>query len=112
MSNLPPGVTGNEDAFGPNAEITQVRGCDAEAEFVGMAHVTEEIAHLNAYSGAATSDEFRAALMVRRLVVQAETFECGFDGLVDVAYWNTTATWTCPRCGTEHEEELDEPDYD
>lgn len=42
----------------------------------------------------------------------AEPTVCTFAAKVDVNYAGHTAYWTCPECGTEHEDEIEEPDDD
>jgi|CXWL01.1.fsa_nt_gi hypothetical protein len=34
--------------------------------------------------------------------------DCGFVGLVAIEVWNSTETWTCPKCGRGHAEYVGE----
>jgi hypothetical protein len=108
--NLPPGVTGNEDAFGPRAEHTEHRECGKPAvllllgvEFKDyLLGLSRRIAAHATLEGANRSIDW---FLEHAKVTDVE--ECPFDGEVDVAYWNVGRTWTCPICGYEHEEEED-----
>lgn len=41
-----------------------------------------------------------------------EDVECPFVGEVEILCWNHNATWQCPLCGGDHDEDLPEPDFD
>lgn len=89
--NYPPGVTGREwQIAGPSAEYPQQVVCEEQ-------DVTLKIVD------------------TRGKVVEVEVEQCPFEGEVDVAvYGRTTYCWTCPFCGREHEDEIEEsgPDPD
>lgn len=117
--DLPPGVTGREDAFGPQAETSEERECDQERNFRVYSDEVTELLEMLAFH----ANENPKALPVEvsllfGLVRDAdlsgvvEDVECPFKGTVDVQYWNHRVTWTCPLCGYDHEEDLPEPDFD
>jgi hypothetical protein len=117
-ANLPPGVTGREDEFGPQAERTETRSCGRPAELwvVGNeAMMALQLARRELSLTQPPPDVDRARrrldLAVREVTAQAKVeVDCPFDGEVDVAWWSTTRTWRCPVCGAEHEEEHDDGD--
>lgn len=44
---------------------------------------------------------------IEAVVDTEEDAECSFAGNVDVYYVGFTAHWTCPECGTEHEDDCE-----
>ena len=125
MSNYPPGVTGMEyEISGPDYEETEAVECDEECLYV-PAHLVETAIvtagdRLNrALTGQGVQNEIRDALAdltyLREALGGEGTQEgCGFEGDVDVAGYRGQKWWTCPRCGAEHSEYMEEegPDDD
>ncbi len=94
--NMPPGVTGREDHFGPESERVEWRECDATASLLVVP------ANVDLAAIRHDSEKLAGAL---RLLYLAEDITCPFAGEVDVAYYSTQATWTCPLCQTDYAEE-------
>jgi hypothetical protein len=74
----PPGVTGNEDIFGPKRSFVGLRACG---------HVRQ-----STRTNAIGFDE------------DVESEPCDFVAEVDIDEYNDALVWTCPTCGEEHEE--------
>jgi hypothetical protein len=118
--NLPPGVTGNEDYFGPDAEEQHEVVCGASASLtVYTSELGEELDRLLQMvpltAGLETSVETlrRVALVVdavRQTVADLPVIDtiCPFEGAMDVAVYGrgplARCEWTCPVCGTERTE--------
>ena len=123
-SNLPPGVTGREDAFGPQAEVVMSRAC-GNVEWHPMLLTNDAadwVQHVvNVVARGADMDRIAANVTKMNAAIegcpksQESHHECGFDGDVDVQVWSGGITWTCPWCGYEHDDDADgiwEPDPD
>lgn len=54
----------------------------------------------------ATKSQLRSAIEAMEQAIQVP-YDCTFTGDVLVVYAQGYATWTCPDCGTEHQEEVD-----
>lgn len=111
--NLPPGVTGREDAFGPQREFEAQRACAEVMQFTVWApDVSERLLSL-AVSRKPNDPRWRQALdALLRDAANPDSYavmelECPWDGHVDVAVWNQAVTWECPLCGTEHGEAVE-----
>lgn len=112
----PPGVTGREDAFGPQAEMVRSMTCDNDDWKPRALSVdaNEWIARLvtAAEIGADVDRMHALAAKVKKAVDECPTIDvgidCGFDGDVDAQVWNHVVTATCPRCGGEIEKDVDE----
>lgn len=123
--NMPPGVTGREDHFGPEAEHEEWRECNADASLlivpvdVDLKAIAREMADARKAmeeGKAKTLIEYTKLMgdylggegrlwLALRLLYEAEDIPCPFAGEVEVAYYSTTANWTCPVCRTEYAEE-------
>lgn len=126
----PAGVTIMHPAFGPDTVDTEQRECDSETAWVPKHIVQSRIdgIHQSLISALASSDPDDRARFIDRATVSVlglvedmreheADFPCEFDGPADVAVTGSrrtaTATWSCPRCGTEHEDDVTpEPDDD
>jgi hypothetical protein len=116
--NLPPGVTGREDAFGPQDEPTGHRECGAFLKTrVYSKAITDELEALSQVIRGETGPLLYSvrkrlfALMseVRDSGQSAVTeIDCPFEGQVDLQVWNVTITWECPLCGTKHVEDRED----
>ena len=114
MSNYPPGVTGNEfEIAGPQWEDTVERVCEAQDVSVRVIErdVADAIKHWQ--QSRKTDDEARAQqsmlwMLRDALVDDFDAEQCQFEGKVDAWGYGGVTHWTCPKCGTEHEEEPDE----
>jgi hypothetical protein len=124
-SNYPPGVTGREDVFGPQAERTMSKDCDNEEwwpvllgdDAAGwVQHVANLVEHgADADKIAANVAKMKEAIDgCQRVTDNDEAVQCEFSGDVDVQIWSGSMTWTCPRCGKEHDDEFEDegPDPD
>lgn len=102
LSNYPPGVTGNEDHFGPRSEYPTYVTCEQGPV---------ELYVLPKYYMEARSELRKVGLGAVAVLARMElvdVYQCPFEGEVDVQEWNYTITWECPLCGTQHE--LDKED--
>lgn len=124
MSNYPPGVTGREWIFEEH-DYDAHRTCDADAPALAVPQEIERWLRdvLNGVTG--TRETSRALLQrnARDLLKELDRLgyvddvECGFEGQVEVrvsgppgqiaSARTAAATWECPWCATEHEEDLD-----
>lgn len=112
-SNYPPGVTGRERQIAGDIERVMNRLCVNDTYDVVQAHRLLDFLPLeDAHPGgdpAMFIEEIRAWI-IENQYEEAEGEECGFDGDVDcvidpVGYGVVTISWTCPWCGSEHEDE-------
>lgn len=120
--DLPPGVTGREDAFGEQGSYTEERECGHERNVLvyspAITDELESLAQVFPQTGPllpSIRKRMSALMSMVRDVEQsavAESVECPFVGEVEIMCWNLNATWTCPLCGTGHIEELPEPYFD
>lgn len=119
MTNLPPGVTGREDAFGEQRAATEPRTCAHPGEVTVYAKDTvallERLAPHTRYGVASlpavTIDLINLLFeQVRDVDLSAVAdVECPWEGYVEVKYWNhRRVTWTCPLCNHLHEEEAED----
>ena len=101
--NLPPGVTGSEwQIAGPDFEQDMERVCEADVETVPL-HLAQEIldAVVSAKAGG-MPDTDKYAILIRQSFIGGP---CGWEGEVTVTGYRGVLTWTCPACGTDHEDE-------
>lgn len=120
MSNYPPGVTGREwQIAGPDYEGPMMRRCEADdVRWVAAVVVTsrmQEIQRLTEMRKDALRPDYFDTEIARQVAALLEPPDeqvtegpCEWEGEVDVQVYGTTATWDCPRCGTTHEDELDD----
>ena len=115
MSNYPPGVTGNEPEIAGYPSMTLDKQCEEDVPYIATWVVTE---HLDGIAAViARSDDTIPAIIEQlghlweHLNKDAVDVTCGFDGDVDAEMAYGVAYWTCPRCGTEHEDSYDEEDF-
>ena len=124
MSNYPPGVTGNEYAIsGPSYEETEEKDCDSQqCLYVPMTLVRDSVATAverlviaMAIGGAGeqVALEMRKAMNnLNDLVMALPDVEvehpCEWSGSVDVQGYGSQKWWTCPQCGIEHTEDLED----
>ena len=112
MSNYPPGVTGRElEIAGPSWEGHVDRACDEPDVQIRM--VTAEVASLiekwlNVRG--ADSEPMAKERMLRALMQAQDPWEitmenCPFESEVEAWAHRGMLHWTCPLCGTEHEED-------
>jgi hypothetical protein len=102
LSNYPPGVTGNEDYFGPNHEYEKEVECLAEGADVFI--IPTDL--IDAYRSVRHDAELlRRWAMAVVGTEKVDIFQCPFVGPVNVQVWNHQDTWVCPMCGKEHEED-------
>lgn len=110
MSAYPPGVSGREPQIaGPLREFEVEVECAASVEAV-----LAPLVLLRSLLGE-TEVVVRGALeeLIASAEQSSEVGECGWSGRADAAQWDRYSyTWTCPRCGADHEGELDEPEVD
>lgn len=97
LSNYPPGVTGNEDHFGPRSEYPYHMTCETSPAEIWVLPKRE----MDADSDLRIAGKGAIAVLKRMELV--EVYQCPFEGEVDVQEWNYTITWECPLCGAEHE---------
>lgn len=116
MSNgYPPGVTGNEEFFGPDAEEPMDVVCGASATLVVYTkELDEELGRVFQMAAVPTVDDtllrrlMLAISAVRNTVADLPSIDtlCPFEGEIDVAVYgrgpSARAEWTCPVCETEH----------
>lgn len=126
MSNYPPGVTGREyEISGPTYEETEERDCpNQQCMYVPVdlvrAHVAtavQRLVEVSLFAKPLTSEhtmkEVRKALadlneLVIALPGEEAEFPCEFSGDVDVTGYGDQKWWTCPRCGAEHTEDVED----
>ena len=100
----PDGVSGREwQIAGPDFEQDMERFCGADVETVPL-HLAQEILEDMVAGTPVRPDDY--AILLRQ---SQRAGTCGFLGEVFVTGYGLTYTWTCPACGTEHEDE-EEPD--
>lgn len=116
--NYPPGVTGNEPQIrGPLSEFTVHRYCDQDSVAYVPAFVVAEV--LEQFSGALAQSQSGGLTEIAqerflagardRLELHVAEFACDWEGDVDVQLWDGgIINWTCPRCGSEHEDDYAE----
>jgi hypothetical protein len=125
LSNLPPGVTGNEDIFGPDAEVPMSVVCGRSADLTVFtaefddawgALLTRYRAIIKHGRGETDDPGALARLLMAigeaaKVVPDLPTVEaiCPFEADEwDVAVYgrgpSARLEWTCPVCGTEHTE--------
>lgn len=102
-SNYPPGVTGNEPEIAGYPEREAERECGATAAFVPR----EQLIALRSLDRTVST---AIRQQVRRVLAWADEYEqehdCAYSGPVTLFDAGLgVATWTCPACGAEHEEE-------
>ena len=118
MSNLPPGVTGNEVEIAGAREFDDTRECTAEGVSLmtitpyGKKQIEDAIMTLVKWrSGDETAKIAPAEFILRNALADIEDVDievqCPFMGDVTLQYANGVTTWQCPVCRTEHEEEMD-----
>ena len=99
--NLPPGVTGREDVFGPQFVREETRECQGMADFRVYPPEVEKALE------AADMQALAKVLRTATDSVVIKELDCPFEGSVEVEYWNTSYTWQCPLCGWENEDTLE-----
>lgn len=121
MSNLPPGVTGREPAIAGypegNYKVSECKGYMPDDARTVPLPLIEEILACQEELGAAGTllDASRVQVKLERLRKEmlempvAFDVPCNFEGDVDAQFDGGrtyyTAFWTCPRCGSEQEED-------
>jgi hypothetical protein len=116
MSNYPPGVTGNEfQIAGPDKESDEVRTCGKEGVTVltvsdlDVLYLERSIEMLRADNAAKHPNAVTLALQrlhqIKSSIEDVEVVKCPFEGLVTVIGYQGVASWTCPLCREEHDEE-------
>lgn len=104
LSNLPPGVTGSEDVFGPKGTAFETRKCEASGEVhVYSAYIVEVLSKFKVEDA-----RWLAYALKTQPFGIAEDVACPFEGPVEVEHWNDSLTWQCPLCETNHEEDLED----
>lgn len=96
MSNLPPGVRESDIPGMDDREVEMRMACEEE-EMVLVPVVLYE--WLKAAVDAATA-------IIDHVYNQGLGAPCRFVGKVDVIIAGGVATWSCPECLTDHEEEV------
>jgi hypothetical protein len=122
-SNYPPGVTGREyQIAGPDYERTVKRACRASDveitlpndDVPGLAHLALGILDGKILIRRGADPVARAKTRLQEIISAYENgskidvAECPFDGEVDVQGFQGVETWTCPLCGTDHEDDIEE----
>lgn len=102
-SNLPPGVTGKEDVFGPQSSRMETQTCEEYGNF--RVYAPEVVDVIENYSPTKSVALAQALKMYDSFL--AEDVICPFEGKVEVEYWNDYATWHCPLCGFVHRIDYD-----
>lgn len=118
VSNYPPGVTGRElQIAGPDWEGSVQRECTQEDVLVQVIkdpaetkRSLETLADVVKYGVATRPSAAMAYERLKRNIVVAELPKCPFSGQVDAWTYRESLRWTCPTCGHEYDEYLD--DYD
>lgn len=110
--NLPPGVTGNEDIFGPDAEEPFDGVCGTVADLaVYTPELAEEVDRLFRLAQREGTSAARLVLTIGEVSKIASSLPvveavCPFEGEVDAAVFgrgpSARVLWTCPVCGAEH----------
>lgn len=120
MSNYPPGVTGNEPAIAGHPEgnyrVSECKGYMPESSRAVPEHIISEILTLQEAIGRNEPVQPRLERLRLEMLAmpQAVDVECNYEGDVD-AYFSGgpsayTVYWTCPRCGSEQEEDREAGD--
>lgn len=113
MSNLPPGVTGNEyQIAGPDREWDDYRECSSEGftvrtiDLYGEGLIQKAIEMLNG-----TGNITVAVSYLRTALSDIETVdvdgECPFGSDVTLQTYHGIESWECPICRTMHETEVE-----
>lgn len=126
MSNYPPGVSGNEFQIAGYPERTTKKVCGAEGVPLNIAdpwvsaRATELLNEIDFdavkgrdYSTKVILSNHRARNIYHLLLAAADqTFyaegDCPFEGDIDTQYDYNYEWWSCPICGTEHEDSTED----
>ena len=125
MSNYPPGVTGMEyEISGPDYEETEAKDCDnQQCLYVSAALVRDLIATVAQRLQVASQGGTLGADVAQKMATLSlddlnafvlalpddeVEYPCEWSGDVDVQGYQGQKWWTCPRCGTEHTEEIED----
>jgi hypothetical protein len=111
MSNLPPGVTGNEyQIAGPDHEWDDYRECGQEGFTVrtislyGQRVLEEVIAVLSGNGNVMAALHHLRTAMTEIKTIDVDT-PCPFGGDVTLERYRGIESWECPVCRTLHERE-------
>ena len=116
-SNYPPSVTGLEPQITGGCEGAWIeeRTCDSEVPFVHRYQIQTLLTAVKVRQMTGLHPEARLAGVLQDLQQFEKDVDpgvhyavCGFQGEVEVTLVgrNGPESWTCPWCGTEHENEL------
>lgn len=127
MSNLPPGCSPNDPHIVGYPERTVKKVCGAEGISLSVVdpwiidrakqlldEINFDVAKGRDNSTTMTLSNYRARNLYHLLLeISKQDFQadgcCPFEGEVDTQYDYYSEWWTCPLCGTEHEDpSLDE----
>lgn len=126
MSNYPPGVTGHEPQIaGYNSHDVSVECLSEDVSGVPTALVMSLLAdiaqaltapgglYLDRPDHLVRDDVARARQRIENArdalkAADGEHVECGFEGDVEAVIEYGTLYWTCPWCGTAHEDNIEE----
>ena len=111
MSNLPPGVTGNElEIAGPDWEGEIHRSCDNTDASVITVH-PDLVSRIETYKTAQRDDiRQRAEVSIMNIIRwyspinYEEIGDCPWEGDVSAWAYGGVLHWTCPICRYDHEE--------
>jgi hypothetical protein len=113
--NYPPGVTGREyEIAGPDWERDLHRACGAKNVTVNVVQGDPVQAALDALNSIGPDVPWEDGVKRARLaligdpVTDVDFDVCPFDAETLVEGFNGMESWTCPLCGTEHNDEPDD----
>lgn len=127
MSNLPPGCSPNDPHIVGYPERSAKKICGAEGVPLNvidpwitirarelLEQINFDVAKGRDNSTTMTLSNYRARNIYHLLLeASSHTFrvdvDCPFEGEVDTEYDYNAEWWTCPICGTEHEDDMENP---
>jgi len=111
MANYPEGVTGRESQIVGPDEVMAERACNAtDVTLTSLSsRDRERLLRVQEYDTVEVCKQ-EVAIVVANTSNSVTFAECPFEGEVLLSTFAHESSWTCPLCGTEHNEEYDRDD--